>query len=438
VLNAILSHTNYGLVDDFKETDLGHFEVTTLAQTYTREMTGLGVKNLETFVHHLIREYEEYGKYASMLYHLSENKERMAVLKHIVEDHIANTADDEDDMFRSQEICRKYILNFEIPHTGNTACLDKTGNTQSVKRIIHSHFLARSSILTSIITDKILRGADMDDSKVTVGELATAVWPQKLYKLNFFAGKLSLGHHIHKSDTFPLINGCQEWRKKLLVYLESKNWKVNIREIISLHRGVYTPDTPRVHMGISQNTFFLGHENSNLVMWCVNSFPSIPFPDQSPTTVTLGGMLFKKAANKYSNSVHPIKAPTLSPVSTHGERTPFEQNSNLHGKEKVNRKEILTPQMQNDLKYDMSKLSERINSISHSLSVEPRTKVATQSNDLSMLREQEYERVVVYTARNNPWRVWRGQSDNGRNIISHLMQQRVKLPDSNSEGSDDN
>lgn len=485
LLNAFLTHTTYGLIDNFNETQLVSLDVATIAQTYTRDMICLRVRNLETFIHYLLRGYEENGEYAAILCHLTDNSDRVALLKHIVENHVTNRADGEGDMERVQDISKTYMLNFVIPYKAKTACLDKIGCSVHVKRLMHSSFLAKGSVLRCIVAERMLRGADVEDPKVKVEELASALQPQRLYRLTHFGDSLGWGHYICKGNAHVPI---KEWREKLMISLAPKPWSVDMSEIIKLHSGVYNPEQlGRVKIS-PKSALFLGHEDNSMFVWSVKALPHKSFPKESPNSLMFGGVPFRKAST-------PVKTVIHSALSCHGEVVQYDEPPNLQEAGQCDdqeNKEKMKPPLEEGNVYDMGEIAETLGRIcplspplrqlstlsaSEQIAVpanttwEEATTCPSEWSGCALPTEQvcsslgdnttgaiglgrktpthrpnyistqiettgNHKEKLFVTASANPWRVLRGRSCEDIDILRHLMRTRIKLSDSDSEEVD--
>ena len=485
VLSAILAHNTYVLVDNFSETGLDSVNVPELTNTYIE--SEMRVKDLETLVHYLLKGYIETGEYASFLHHLSENRERVSLLQHIVEEHMADSSEEEEDKQRAHEIFTQYTSSFVIPHKANMACLDKRGVPERVMMENHSDFLATSSILSNIVANRMLEGVDMEKSTVEIKELVTAVRPHRLYILKHSGSTLGYGHYFPEAT-----NGVpfRSWRDRLIVQLRSKKWDVNMGEIIDLHSKVYNPrpEIPQMPEGLSDATFFLGHANQDLVVWRVMESPPTPFPDESPHTITFGNTVFTMDVKR------PVMMATQHAPSIQREETQADDWVNVQnegpGRDKGNKINV----------YDMSAITAAIDSILPTSPVPPQiatpnalpaseqvmapaSKTAKeevtacqnersghavltkQVNDtrmcgyplmnaavdaIGLARNTPTHRpnttftqmdttgnnepmFVTHTAFAKPWSILRGQSDESGYIMHGLMQARIELSDSDSE-----
>jgi hypothetical protein len=445
ILGAILVHNTYHLVDNFKEARLDSVDVTGLAQTYTRytAAAGLPVENTEMLVHYLMRGYEERGEYAPILHHLSENSERVSLLKHIVDDHVSTSGTNELDA--QDRITKTYMSYFVVPYEANTACLDKTERSGRTTKARHSDFLAANSTLSDIVANRMLKGANVDEPKVKIEELAIAVGPKRLYTLSHAGDTLGWGRCIGKEE-YTSVSPLRGWRQKLIFQLEAKTWNVNMGEIIELHGTGYSPEKMQAPTGPSESTFFLGHEDGSLVAWCVAASPPISFPDESPRTVTFGTVPFEKAANDDNDNDnddhdhrhlnHHVQCVQMDVHSSslsahHGEWTQAGERHSLHEEVPCNR----------DMMFNMSGLAEAIHDIDqrpHSLLLQrpvsdpiarPPTQIETRGNHEALF--------VAYAASAKPWSVLRGQSGEARNAMGHLMLTRIDLSDNDNSCNSD-
>ena len=466
LLNVILSNNTYNLDDDFKETVLIKLDVAGLAYRYN-SCIKLQVKDVETLFHYLLSAYEQDHEYGTILYHLSQNSERMALLNHIVEDHVKMTPEDEADTDRVSSICAKYILNFMVPYKASTACMDKTNSMLQLNWTRSDNFLAASSVLNNIMMNRIIQGANIEEASVKIEELARAVNPQRLYTVTHTGKRLSWGRYLPGETSV----GCtQEWRNKLLLRLQSKAWNVNIREIIALHKELYMPKKTFLSPEFSNSTFFLEHKTDSLVVWYVKPLGLVTFPTESPAKIKFGIEQFTK--QKSLDSAQHSKKDT---DFNNGERTPTQLNvpKGGFGKDEVKETETKDSQEKGPL-YNMNAITHALKQID--VDPSPQKLKAGTAQDKVPLPTIGWSEPIVHTginamcsvgntfthtsnrtftqaqtnttpnqkplfvkyiARVNPWNVWRSQSGGGKNPIRHLMQARIQLSDNSSDETED-
>lgn len=472
VLNAILSNNRYKIDDDFKETALEKMDVGSLAYRYTSSMQ-LQVKDVETLLHYLLSAYEKNAEYGPILHHLSQNSERMALLNQIVEDYVKRNYEDEDDADRVSNICANYISNFMVPYTASTACLNKNDKLVQVDWTGKDNFLTTSSVLNNIVMNRIIQGADIEEANVKIEELARAMKPQRLYIVTHVGKTLSWGSYL-SGDTS--VGYAYQWRNILLLQLKCKTWNVNIRDIIALHKELYVPKETTLSTEFSDSTFFLAHERESLVVWYVNQSCRITFPTESPAEIKFGNTQFTKGKSLQSVQASKKESETTAVNNVEEKLTLTQLNEAKHGLRKDEVKGTETEDSQEEELLDTithgiaqlhvgsppqqlkgGTLGESVvnevvpHTIGRSEPIVPigvdvmssvgktfahtsnRTFTQAQTNII----QNKEPLFVKYTARVNPWKVWRRQSAEDRNAIRHLMQTRIQLSDNSSEEAED-
>ena len=295
LMTGIIAHSKtHNLVHDFHATTLKCVNVEQVALTYASDTIPMRVKDIGTLVHYMLRLYENRGDYGCIIHHISESNERVALLEHIVEAHMRVAAESEADTQRVCKICTKYMGCFEVPYHESTVCIEYGCNTQApgLSSGINS-LLASSSVQNNIVANRMLQGADLDNTTVKIEELARALEQHRVYILTHRGETLAWGRHFHsdKNSVSPLL----EWREKIITKLLSNKWNVNIRDIIDLHKGVYQPkQMPVANEG---STFFMGYGQESLGVCEMKLIGPQTFPNESPTTLTFGGVMFSNAAN---------------------------------------------------------------------------------------------------------------------------------------------
>ena len=462
VMSAIFTHTTYSLDDNFNETRIDSVDVTTLAQSYT-DTVELRVEDIDTLVHYWLKGYLARGKYANVLYHLSQNKERISLLKHIVDHHVATTPGDEGDAQRAKLISRTYRSTFVIPCRADVACLDKADRSGRVVREGHSDFIATSSILSDIVGNRMLEGVNVEDPTVKIEELVTAVGSQRLYTLLQFGDTLGWGRCMHKTKNVTPLAG---WRGKLLVRLELKTWDVNINEIIKLHSGGYNPEKRQAAPGLTQATFFLGHDDNSLVVWRVMASPPISFPDGPHDSVTLGSVSFS-----WKNVTQPPACPVnttaqLAPSTIHGEGTKEEIDTvygmnalgmavgslSLQSPTLVATEQCTSAKQQASLPTFTQQASlptftqrthtlvpqKQIMHIAANAQASRSSHTFTRSTSCTTETHHDHPLFVAYTVSAKPWSAFRSPDcDDAESTLCHLMRARIDLSESSSDGIED-
>jgi hypothetical protein len=445
VLNVVRKQHTYRLVDDFTETAIDSVNVNVLAQTYSATMGTLPVKDIDTLVHYLLNGYENNGDHASVLGHLSENTDRVALLKHTLQDHVATSCGNETDEEIVSKVCQKYRSNFVIPYTTNTACLAKLGRVQMSRP---SDLLATHSVLSRVIANRMFEGTDLGNSNVNIQELARALGPRRLYKVVHRGETFDRGRHV------PIVNAPSAhkgWREKLLVQLKSKAWSVCISEIIQLHTNGYSPEDKQSQDGMPESAFFLSHEDDSLVVWHVLGSPPVNFPDNSPHILEIGNVAFTKGPPPC------IKPASPTPTETEEVATDmFNEQTDGHSNDNI---ESGGSPVQDTDTYNMHDLVAAVENIEEGAFSPPQNYTSSQIHDLSVHSDlsatgrmvettpsqfrnrldtvQSREPLfVAYRAIINPWDMLKRQDYYAGNPINYLMQARVELSDSNSEDSD--
>lgn len=483
IQNAIISNNTYNMAYDFKENELNSVDVGSLACRYT-SCVNLRVKDIETLFHYLLWAFEKNDEYGQILYHLSQNNERMGVLSHIVEDHMKLSSEDETDADRVSTICEKYITKFVVPYKANTACLDKNEMLLHVDWTRIDNFLSTSAVLSNIVHNKILQGRNLEDCTVNMEELARALMQHRLYIVTHVGKTLSCASYFPGETNV----GCtQEWKNRLIVHLKSKTWNVNIREIIALHKGHCISKTMPLSTNFRDSTFFLAHENNFLVVFYVKSSDPIILPDEWPDSVTFGMAQFKnqrtlqatqhsmkQSANTRSCNAQLTDLNTQLSIAKEGfhekkgtqievevKKTKVQLNDmhtiidgikNMHvspAHQKTN--DMSESHVKSASKADHSTSGHSVTAVALPITVCSEQEVHNgEKNEVSVIKQHNMTfpyaqnnsilirepRFVKYTAHVNPWKIWRRHTCQGRKVVGHLMQAMIPLPEitSNKRG----
>lgn len=472
LLSAILTHSKpLRFLDEFKSANWKNVDGEPLALTYAPDTTPLQVRCIESLMHYMFSVYETSGEYGCIIHHLSESRERIALLQHIVEGYMRMTAEAEADAQRVRNICTKYMQCFEKPYQGSTACIEFAQNTHlpPMFRNVDS-LLAASSIQNNIVANRMLQGTDLDITTVKIDEFARALQQHRLYILTHRGETLAWGNYFpaDKKSVTP----HQEWREQIISKIISNTWNVNIREIIDLHTGVYHP----TQMSVADQgaTFFICHGQGTFVM-CGSMIPDPQtFPRESHDIVTFGGLTFSN--NGYRPVAQSFNGHTQKKLSTESlgtcnvggtkpESTVLQRNTEVivDGLAKLSLSSQQSPQQfcshnspsqceiclpNNDRNINVGECSRKevigmqgyngplvlcgMNGYGQANSAIP-----SACNTPSAETHTGQPPVVEYAVRVNPWNIFVNQGTGVDNPMYHLLQGTIQLS-SSSDGSDDN
>ena len=478
ILGAIIAQSKTPhMLHDFKATHLKCVDLAPLAFTYTPQTIPLPVKDIETLLHYLFSVYERNGHFGSILYHLSVNGERVALLEHITTSHVKVTGEDEGDEVRVGNICQRYMRCFEQPYRDYIACIDheKEIHGSSVWKVVDM-LLCASSVHNNIIANRMIQGADIYNTTVTLGEFARAVGGHRLYILTHCGETLAWGDSV-SADTHTVVL-VKEWREKIINRLISSNWDVNIREIIGLHTGLYQPAQKSVEN--EGSTFFLDYVNGAVCVCEVMLSLHTKFPNESHANITFGGVQFSNSGHlpisqPFNGDIHtnfsterldvcksgsvkdytPVLQEYMSsqtldlfadafgkisldaPQSPHtltsnkgpNSGIPAPENDMIAKGAECDRKEVVCVD-----EYHEQQPRPRATGIDQACTAIPSTH-NTPSTDTHTLPNQERS-FMGYRAKVNPWNIFINERIGVDNAMFHLVQETIQLP-SSSEGSDE-